>query len=88
MANQKELMTTNMIEPVRFIYTISVVQLSGNNYFWVMKRGRKVIASSRLISDQTTVEREAKDIADTFDIPLFVEKRFRCKDVTYRGSEE
>ena len=57
------------------MYEIAVIQLSRETCFWVLKKERQVIASSRMIGEKYEVENEAQELADSFGICLFVEER-------------
>lgn len=45
------------------MYTVAIIQLSGNTYFWVIKEAGKVIASSALIGERYLVEPEATSMS-------------------------
>ena len=48
------------------MYTIAVIELSKDTYFWVIKETGKVIASSALIGEKYLVEPEAISISHQF----------------------
>jgi len=59
------------------MYDMVIIQLSGNTYFWALRQVSpyKIIATSKLIGEKYLVENEARELANRFSLPVFVEER-------------
>ena len=57
------------------MYEITIIQLSGETYFWALKKDGKMIATSELIDEKSVVEVEVDEVAKDFRLPVFVEER-------------
>lgn len=56
-------------------YTLVIIQLSRNAYFWGLKKEGELIARSRNIDEKDLIETEVDEIAKDFELPVFVEER-------------
>ena len=50
------------------MYSILIVQLGGNNYFWVLNRSEKWLAISELIGPKKEIVAEAEKVAKELKI--------------------
>lgn len=57
------------------MYEITIIQLSGETYFWALKKDGKMIATSELIDKKPVIEIEADEVAKDFGLSVFIEER-------------